>query len=240
MTKIYIVEDNSSHLELLKLKVEMLGYEVVGSSQTTINVLPDIQAKDPDVALVDINLTRDKDGITLAHEIKEFTNANVIFITSQSESEVISDAVTAKPSGYLIKPVDPKELKANIELAAYKKKEQHLNQKSSSEYLTVRTGDKLQLVSFKSIKLLKVEVKNYVTLIDDHDKQFVVRDSLKNMLSNILPTGFMRTHHSYGVNIDYVAFIDEKEQTIYLKTNDSIPIGKSFRKLVYEKMNIKA
>jgi DNA-binding LytR/AlgR family response regulator len=109
----------------------------------------------------------------------------------------------------------------------------------SDEFLTVRTGEKLQLVSFKSIKLLKVEVKNYVTLIDDHDKQFVVRDSLKNMLSNILPKTFIRTHHSYGVNIDYVSFIDEKEQTIYLKTKDSIPIGKSFRKLVYEKMNIK-
>lgn len=240
MTKIYIVEDNSSHLELLKLKVEMLGYEVVGFSQTTVNVLPDIQAKNPDVALVDINLTRDKDGITLAHEIKEFTNANVIFITSQSKSDVISDAITAKPSGYLIKPVDPEELKANIELAVYRKNEKELKEKMSDEFLTVRTGEKLQLVSFKNIKYLKVEIKNYVTLIDDQDKQYVVRDSLKNMLSNILPAGFIRTHHSFGVNIDYVTFIDEREQTIYLKTNDSIPIGKSFRKLVYEKMNIKS
>jgi DNA-binding NarL/FixJ family response regulator len=123
MTKIYIVEDNSSHLELLKLKVEMLGYEIVGFSQTTLNVLPDIQANNPDVVLLDINLTRDNDGITLAHEINEFTNANFIFITSQSKSEVVSDAVTAKPSGYLIKPVDPDELRANIELAVYKKKE---------------------------------------------------------------------------------------------------------------------
>lgn len=239
MTKIYIVEDNSSHLELLKLKVEMLGYEIVGFSQTTLNVLSDIQAKNPDVVLLDINLTRDKDGITLAHEINEFTNANFIFITSQSKSEVVSDAVTAKPSGYLIKPVDPDELRANIELAVYKKNEKQLKEKLSNEFLTVRTGEKLQLVSFKSIKLLKVEVKNYVTLIDDRDKQFVVRDSLKNMLSNILPKTFIRTHHSYGVNIDYVSFIDEKEQTIYLKTKDSIPIGKSFRKRVYEKMNIK-
>ncbi|MCJ8292653.1 MAG: response regulator transcription factor [Crocinitomicaceae bacterium] len=240
MTKIYIVEDNSSHLELLKLKVEMLGYELVGFSQTTLNTLVNIQTTNPDVVLVDINLNRDKDGITLAHEIKEFTNAKVIFITSQSKSEVIADAVTAKPSGYLIKPIDPDELRANIELAVYKKNEKHIKEKLSDEFLTVRTGEKLQLVSFKNIKFLKVEIKNYVTLIDDQDKQFVVRDSLKNMLINILPSTFIRTHHGYGVNIDFVSFIDEKEQTIYLKTNDSIPIGKSFRKLVYEKMNIKS
>ena len=240
MTRIYIVEDNLNHLDLLRLKVESIGHEVVGSSQTSINALANIQSKNPDVVLVDINLNGDNEGISLAHEIKEFTDAAVIFITSQSKSKVISDAVAAKPSGYLIKPVDPNELKAAIELAVYTKTENQPKKVLPNDFLTVRTGEKLQLVQFKNIKYLKVETKNYVTIIDDNNKQFVVRDSLKNALNVLLPGTFIRTHHSFGVNMDYISFIDEKEQTIYLKSNDSIPIGKSFRKLVYQKMNIKS
>lgn len=239
MTKIYIIEDNSSHLELLKMKVEMLGYEVVGSSRTAVNALSDIQEKNPDVALVDINLARDKDGITLAHEIHEFTDAAVIFITSQSENEVIHDAIAAKPSGYLIKPIDPDVLKANIELAVYKKKAKQVQHPVSKDYLTVRTGEKLHLIQFKNVKILKVEMKNYVTLIDHQNKQYVVRDSLKNMLNTILPVQFIRTHHSFGLNLDYVAFVDDKEQTVYLSTNDAVPIGKSYRREVYQKLNVK-
>lgn len=239
MTRIYIVEDNSSHLELLKIKVEMIGYEVVGSIQTAANALSEIQETNPDVVLVDINLARDKDGITLAHEINEFTDAVVIFITSQSEDEVIHDAVTAKPSSYLIKPIDPDVLKANIELAMYKRNAKQSQYQVSRDYMTVRTGEKLHLIQFKQVKILKVEIKNYVTLIDDQNKQYVVRDSLKNLLTHVLPPVFIRTHHGYAVNLEFLAFVDDKEQTVYLSTNDTVPIGKSYRKEVYKKLNIK-
>lgn len=240
--KIFIIEDNASHLKLLKAKVNSLGYQVVGSSQTIEEVLPTIQQTLPDVALVDINIQGENHGIQLAKEIKEHTNTAVLFITSQSESQVISDAVAAAPDGYLVKPVDPADLKANIELAVFK----NVNSSTESqiqvedEFLTVRTGEKLQLLQFKNIKYIKVDTKNYVTLLDVNDKPFVIRDSLKNVVGSILPQGFIRTHHSYGVNIDYILFIDEREQTVHLKTNDTIPLGKSFKKDVYEKMNIKS
>lgn len=240
MAKIYIVEDDTNHLNLLKLKVERLGYEVIGFSQTAFKVIPEIQEMNPDVVLVDINLNRNKDGISLAHEIKEFTNSAVIFITSERKAEVISDAVAAKPSGYLIKPVDPNELKAAIELAIINRSDEPQKKELPSDYLTVRTGEKLQLVPFKRIKYLKVETKNYVTIIDENGKQFVVRGSLTHVVNEILPENFIRTHNSYGINLEYVSFIDEKEQTLYLSSNDSIPIGKAFKQMVYNRMNIKS
>ncbi len=240
--KIFIVEDNASHLKLLKAKVNSLGYQVIGSSQTIQQVLPTIQQTLPDVVLVDINIQGENHGIQLAKEIKENTNAAVLFITSQSESQVISDAVAAAPDGYLVKPVDPADLKANIELAVFKNANNYIESQIQveDEFLTVRTGEKLQVLQFKDIKYIKVDAKNYVTLLDVNDKPFVIRDSLKHVIGSILPQGFIRTHHSYGVNIDYILFIDEREQTVHLKTNDAIPIGKSFKKEVYEKMNIKS
>lgn len=240
--KIFIVEDNASHLNVLKAKVGSLGYQITGTSQTASEALSDIKKTPPDVVLIDINLDGNNDGIVLAKQIKEISTASILFITAQSKDEIIQDAIAVEPSGYLIKPVDLNELKANIELAMYQKTQtkSRPNLKTEKEFLTVRTGQKLQLLPFKEIKILKVDVKNYVTLVDDKGKEFAVRDSLKNILNSVLPDCFIRTHHSYGVNMDFVLFIDEREQVLHLKTNDSIPIGKSFKEEVYQRMNIKS
>lgn len=240
--KIFIVEDNTSHLNVLKAKVESLGYQIAGTSQTASEALSDIKKTSPDVVLIDINLDGNNDGIVLAKQIKEISTASMLFITAQSKDEIIQDAIAVEPSGYLIKPVDLNELKANIELAMYQKTQtkSRPNLKTEKEFLTVRTGQKLQLLPFKEIKILRVDIKNYVTLVDDKGKEFAVRDSLKNILNSVLPDCFIRTHHSYGVNMDFVLFIDEREQVLHLKTNDSIPIGKSFKEEVYQRMNIKS
>lgn len=239
MTRIYIIEDNSAHLELLQLKAESLGYEVVGFSQKTTNVLLEIKKKNPDVILMDINFNGNAEGIKLAHEINEFIDVAIIFITSQTKNEIISAAVSANPTGYLVKPVDPIDLKANIELAMHQRLGRLSAPNQHQEFLSIRTGQKLQIVQFTDIKYLLVDTKNYVTVVDLNNKMFAIRNSLKNVLTEMLPSTFVRTHHGYAINLDFVAYIDEKEQTIHLKSDDAIPIGKTYRKLVYEKLNVK-
>jgi DNA-binding LytR/AlgR family response regulator len=245
LISVFIVEDNLSHLNLLKLKVEHLGYRISGTNQTAEDALYHIEKESPDIVLLDINLSRDNDGIVLAKQIKNRLAIPIIFITAHSEDEIIKNAIAVEPSGYLVKPVDLGDLKASIELALHKRAksnhdEEYTIAKSEKEFLSVRTGQKLQLLPFKEVKLLKIDVKNYVTLVNNKNKEFAIRDSLKNLMNSVLPDCFIRTHHSYAVNIDYILFIDEKEQVLYLKTNDHIPIGKSFKELVYQKMNIKA
>lgn len=243
--RVFIFEDNASHLKLLKAKVNLLKHEVVGESQSIENALDKIISTNPDLVLVDINIQGENDGIGLAKEIKEHTQALVFFITSQNANEVISAAVSTAPDGYLLKPVDPAELKANIEIASRKRalaesQAHNLEIKVEKEFMSVRIGEKLQVLQFDDIKLIKVETKNYVTLIDQNDKSFAVRDSLKNVMKNVLPKNFIRTHSSYAVNTDYILFVDERDQLLHLKTNDTVPIGKSYKKELYDKMNIKS
>lgn len=243
--KVFIIEDNASHLKLLKIKVESLDHQIVGESQTVDQALSKIKKTEPELILVDINIEGDNEGIHLAKAIKEQTDAFVFFITSQSKGEVISEAVSTGPDAYLLKPVDPAELRANIELAIQKRAQLSTAKPSSEitvneEFLSVRIGERLQLLQFSDIKLIKVETKNYVTLVDVNNKTFVIRDSLKNVMNNVLPKRFIRTHHSYGVNTNFILFIDERDQMLHLKTNDILPIGKSYKKDLYEKMNIKS
>lgn len=238
MIRVYIVEDDPRHMATLQAKVVDQGFWVVGSSSTSAQALLDFKETLVDVVLMDINLGKDEEGIELANTIQEEYDVPIIFVTSMTADDTIKHAIKASPAGYLLKPVDPVELKANIELAVQKSNRANIRTKESCEYLTVRLGQKLQKIYFKDISHLKVESKNYVTLVDRQKKKAAVRGSLKNMLDSVLPDGFLRTHHAHGINLAYVEFIDESTQSIHLSTGEFIPIGKVFKKKVYNRMNI--
>lgn len=239
--RIFIVEDNTRHLNVLKAKLNTLGYPVVGHSTLAREAIPKIKNVDPNIIILDVNLENDGDGIVLARKIREFSDAALLFITAQGDDETIQGAVSVNPSGYLAKPVNPVDLKANIELAIRHNNTAMMQEEElpNKEFLTVRTGEKLQLLRFEEIQLLSVEVKNYITLVNKNGKRFVIKDSLKNMMNSVLPDYFIRTHRSFVVNMNYISFINEKEQMLYLAASDSAPIGKSYRKQVYQKMNIR-
>jgi len=238
MIRVFIVEDNQNHLATIQSKVLDLGYQVVGTSNNSIQALHRFQGVPIDVVLMDINLNLDEEGIALAGKMKARSDVPIIFVTAMTTDLIIKHAIEVEPSGYLVKPIDPGELKANIELAVQKNKEASPKTNLNQEYLTVRLGQKLQKIYFKDISYLKVESKNYVTIVDNQKKKSAVRGSLKKLLDSVLPNSFLRTHHSHGINLAYLEFIDESTQEIHLSTGEFIPIGKMFRKDVYQRMNI--
>ena len=109
---------------------------------------------------------------------------------------------------------------------------------TENDYITVRLGQKLVKTYFRDISHLKIEDKNYVTVVDKHQRELAVRGSLSQLLSTVFPSTFLRTHYSYGINLEYVELIDEPTQSIQLQTGESIPIGKAFKKDVYQRMNL--
>lgn len=222
----------------MEAKVLDLGYAVAGTSNNSEQALQQLGSAAADVVLMDINLDWDEEGISLARKVQGKYNIPIIFVTSMATDAVIKNAVETAPAGYLLKPVDPIELKANIALAVQKKTHPTTATNERPEYLTVRLGRTLQKTYFKDISHLTVESKNYVTLVDNQQKKFVVRGSLVKLMEAVLPNNFLRTHHSYGINLAYVASIDEPTQSIQLSTGESIPIGKVFKKEVYKRMNI--
>ncbi len=224
-------------LAAMKSKVEELGFQVTGTGRTSAEVLSSLSGRSTDVVLMDINLHEEDEGISLASHIKEDVDVPIIFVTAMDSDSIVQRAVGIAPSGYLSKPVDPAELKANIELAVRKQNPAVKNGKAK-DYLTVRMGQRLEKVYFRDVSHLTVESKNYVTLIDVNARRFVVRGSLKKMLEALFPPSFLRTHHSHAMNMAYVKFIEESTQEAFLISGESIPIGKAFKKEVYERMNI--
>ena len=115
--KILIVEDELIIAEDMAMKLENMGYTVLGTAMDYDEAMELLAAETPDIALLDINLGDNKSGIDVAAHIRKNLNLPIVFITSNTHPDVVAVVATLKPNGYLVKPYKKEELFASIEVA---------------------------------------------------------------------------------------------------------------------------
>ena len=71
---------------------------------------------------MDIVIKGDIDGIETTAELNKTESIPVIYLTAYADDEILKRAAMTEPYGYILKPYKEKELKANIEMAIYRKK----------------------------------------------------------------------------------------------------------------------
>ena len=119
MEKILVIEDEALVARELKGRLTNMGWDVVGVAYGAEGVELARQTK-PDLLLSDIHLKDGLSGIDLALEIQRENDLPVIFLTAYSDEDTVNKAKEASPFGYIIKPVETRELQINIEMALYK------------------------------------------------------------------------------------------------------------------------
>lgn len=119
---ILIVEDEVVVSKVLSLRLNDLGYEVVGTVDNAIEAIADAARLKPNLILMDIMLKGDMDGIEAASEIRKNMDIPIIFLTAFSDEETLERAKITSPFGYIIKPFEEREIRINIEIALYKHK----------------------------------------------------------------------------------------------------------------------
>ena len=115
--RIFIVEDEILIVRGLEEALEHLGYSVCGFALSGEEAVLLIEKHKPDLVLVDIRLKGEMDGVELADKITSHHKIPVIYITTYSDREILDRAKVTDPSGYIVKPVRDRQLKANVELA---------------------------------------------------------------------------------------------------------------------------
>jgi len=117
--KVLVVENEPLIALDVKMSLEKLGYEVIASVASYQDALAKAYELKPDLALMDINLDGNKDGIQAAKALKDHYNIPVVFLTSLREFETIHRAKESDPFGYIIKPFKTDDLHSSIEIALY-------------------------------------------------------------------------------------------------------------------------
>jgi CheY-like chemotaxis protein len=123
--KILIVEDENILALGLKKKLENLGYLVTNIANSGSETLKMVNETIPDIVLMDIVIKGDIDGIETAAELNKNYSIPIIYLTAYADDEILKRAARTEPYGYILKPYKEKELKANIEMALYRKKSEN-------------------------------------------------------------------------------------------------------------------
>ncbi len=234
---VLIVEDSLSFaLELEMLLIE-IGYIVMGKIDNSEDAIAFINAQQPDLVLMDIDIKGNKTGLDVATAIKPL-DIPVLFITSFEQEKYYQKAQQTNLIGYLIKPVRKFSLRSAIEMAFRKigNAEQEENQKGffHREFLFLKKGRILHKIKLNDINFVKAD-DDYSIIYTD-DAEFISSLRISEM-ENMLPKDvFFRTHRSYIVNVRRVDAVDTVKNELKVNTHE-VPISRSKKQIFLQKID---
>jgi DNA-binding LytR/AlgR family response regulator len=238
--KVLIVEDDLMISESLKDILQVLNHEVVGVSDNAETAIEICNENLPDLALLDIQISGDIDGVELAEIIKDQFGIPFIFTTAYADNETILRARDKGPFGYLVKPYGVKEVNAAIQIAkasfdrlkTVEKATINIS-KNINDSLFIKVEGKLVQVKIENI--LFVEAKGNYVLIKTDSKAYIVHSTIKHAEERLANYNFLRVHRSYLVNLSKIVDIEEANLII---ENKVIPISRAQRESLIKKLNV--
>ncbi|WP_194852316.1 LytR/AlgR family response regulator transcription factor [Nonlabens antarcticus] len=220
--KIYILEDEIITQELLKETLEKLQFTVCGMSTNAETALREIAVLQPHIAILDIKVEGSQTGVWLGNQL----DIPIIYLTAFNDKKTIKDAISTKPSSYLVKPFIESDLYIAVELA--------MDRIKNSSQIIVKERDKNIIVSGQDILFAKKEDQYLSLHLTDSKK--LIRSSIQQFLDKINSSSFIQVHRSYVVNKNHVTAFTNKEVTI---EEYAIPISKTFAKDILDDQSFK-
>jgi signal transduction histidine kinase len=170
--KLLIVEDEIIVARQLSNSLKKLGYEVVAIATCGEEGIKQAALNQPDLVLMDIVMPGDIDGIDAAQEIRQRFSIPVVFLTAYADKETVSRAAMTDPFGYILKPFQPKDLYATIEVCLRKhqveKELQEAQQKAEAEK---QQKSELMSIAAHEFKTPLHAIKNLAQLLEFYSEK---------------------------------------------------------------------
>lgn len=116
--KILIVEDQFIEANHLRIMLKKAGHSVIGMARSFADAKYYIAQEKPELVLLDIFLSGRETGIDLAEFLRE-SMIPFIYLSANSNEDVLNKAKLTHPYGFLVKPFREKDLLVTIEIAQY-------------------------------------------------------------------------------------------------------------------------
>lgn len=108
--RILVVEDEVIIARDVQQRLRELNYEPVGHTCRGEEVLLLASELHPDLILADVRLAGAMDGVAVALSMRRQLDIPTIFLTADSEDDVMARASLARPCGFIHKPIEDSEL----------------------------------------------------------------------------------------------------------------------------------
>lgn len=230
MARIFIVEDERIIAENLRQLIVEMGFEVAAVKHAYDEALQELENLIFDIALLDINLgSRELGGMEIARHINEHSRKPFIFLTAYTDREFITSMTALQPSGYLVKPVEPPNLFAALQLAMQQLKPVEPSPDEQFFYAPVSDG-KLK-VFWSEVGYIKAG-KNYCQLWNSRQRRkILIRSSLRKIMEEWIPRAwqdqFILINRS--TLVAGVAIERTKDDQLQLNTGEILKMSQSGR-----------
>jgi two-component system LytT family response regulator len=238
-----IVDDEKNAIAFLKkLLIEIEFVKILGSYTHPEEAIDDIRSLKPDILFLDIQM-HGKTGFEVAEELQRMkTPPQIIFITSFEK--FAPKAIKHAAFDYLLKPVDPEELKETLdrihtvhELNTNEiglKFEKLLDKLHSSKKLKFNTSTGFIVIECDEIIYLQAS-RNYcdIFLVDGRTETVTIN---MNKVSGLLPEDqFFRISRFHHINLEYLRKVERRNHTCQLRVDGetfALPVSPRNAKLL--------
>src|SRR5690606_12122333 len=214
--------------------------QIIGEAGGVVEGVKLLKNSSPDLVFLDIQM-QDGSGFDLLDILPEIP-FRIIFITA-SDAHAIK-AFRYAAVDYLLKPVDPDELKSavgklnqtsNNENEKYKLLNEALkNKEKLHSKLALHTQEKIHVVNIEEIVRCESNV-NYTEFHFKNSQKLLVTKTLKEFEDILKDHGFFRVHQSHLVNTScIIEFIKTDGGSIRLNNGHEIPVSTRKKSQVLE------
>lgn len=247
--RILIVEANGGISNIIQLILHEIGFEKIWTAPDFESALESFYLVKPDLCLIDIDPVKNKKtGIHLAEKIREtHPYLPLIYLTSNYTEECYEKCRATRPSSFMGKELSRFKLQQAIDIALMHEEDMHtLSGSSSALPITppvitttnyrffFKIGDVFKSIPLKEVSYFYAD--NKLTYARVGSRNYPTNVQLKT-LEEEFACCFIRIHKSYVVNVEYVESIHPKEGVLSIGP-DSLPIGYSFRKQLFERVRL--
>jgi AmiR/NasT family two-component response regulator len=116
MARLVVAEDEVLIRADIVESLEEGGHTVVGETGDGEQAVALVRELQPDLVVMDLKMPK-MDGITAARQITDEGDAAVLVLTAFSDKQLVEDAADAGSIAYLVKPFQPPQLLAAVEVA---------------------------------------------------------------------------------------------------------------------------
>ncbi|MBI5187298.1 MAG: response regulator [Nitrospinae bacterium] len=138
--RIMVVEDEKLIARDIKDCLEKLGYSVTSIVATGEAAVRRAEEDSPDLALMDIRLEGEMDGVEAAELIMSRFKIPVVYMTAHADENILQRAKATGPFGYVLKPFEERELYIAIQMAIYRHRAEKRLMKNQAE---LRANEKI-------------------------------------------------------------------------------------------------
>ncbi len=239
--KILVVDDETPARERLKRLIdEQDEWQVVAEARNGREALEQVDAKQPDLVLLDIRMPG-MDGIETARHLAQMDEPPAVIFTTAFDEYAV-EAFDASAVGYVLKPVRRKRLLDALrragrltrpQLASLVAREEHKTRKHISAHIR----GELRLVPVRDVLYFHADQK-YVT-VHYRDGELLIDEPIKE-LEDEFAGAFVRVHRNTLVAVAHIEALAKDEEGHYeirLKgLEESFPVSRRLAPAVLQRL----